>query len=207
MTLREEIRASLKSAGLSLRPPFNRDYMQRSKAFQCGASRGFSADVRCKVLIYGSAIKTSHKPQRISYLQISNRRFSQHLPFTPRTTASLHHFSFHGIMECFAFTKQHLDALRRPHPVRGRHPHLLRRAPLRHHRPERRRQVHVHEDSDRRNRAVQGRRHAAEEARRPAPGPVRLRRVSRDRHGHHGQRPLWKALEERESSTPSRTID
>jgi hypothetical protein len=56
------------------------------------------ASLRAYFLIYGSAIKTLRKPPQINYLQISNRRFSRHLPFTPRTTASLHHFSFHGIL-------------------------------------------------------------------------------------------------------------
>ena len=44
-----------------------------------GSRVAFSPVVRYKVLIYGSAIKTSHKPQRISHLQISNRRFSRPL--------------------------------------------------------------------------------------------------------------------------------
>jgi len=96
MTIREKIRASL-IGGTFYATAVNRDYIQRSKA-SCGASCRFSSDVRCKVLIYGSAIKTSHKPQRISYLRISNRRFSRHLPFMPRTTTLLHHFSFHGII-------------------------------------------------------------------------------------------------------------
>jgi len=96
MTIREKIRASL-IGGTFYATAVNRDYIQRSKA-SCGASCRFSPDVRCKVLIYGSAIKTSHKPPQISYLRISDRRFSLHLPFTPRTTASLHHFPFHGII-------------------------------------------------------------------------------------------------------------
>jgi hypothetical protein len=56
------------------------------------------ASIRAYFLIYGSAIKTLRKLPQISNLQIPNRRFSGHLPFTPRTTASLHHFSFHGII-------------------------------------------------------------------------------------------------------------
>src|SRR5579864_3267521 len=39
------------------------------------------ASLRAYFLIYGSAIKTSHKRQRISYLRISNRRFPRYLPF------------------------------------------------------------------------------------------------------------------------------
>ena len=37
------------------------------------------------------------------------------------------------------------------------------------------------------------------EARRPQPGSVRVRRVPRDRHGHHGQRAAVEALQERET--------
>jgi hypothetical protein len=96
MMIREKTRASL-IRGTLYATAVNRGYIQRLKA-SFGASCRFSPDVRCKVLIYGSAIKTSHKPQRISYLRISNRRFSVHLARAPRTTASLHHFSFHGII-------------------------------------------------------------------------------------------------------------
>src|SRR5712672_1986579 len=78
--------------------PVDPDYAQRAKAPGRPASR-FCSDVRCKSLMYGSAIKTSHKPQEISYLQISNRRFPRGLAFTPdMTSASLQHFSFHGII-------------------------------------------------------------------------------------------------------------
>ena len=53
--------------------------------------------------------------------------------------------------------------------------------------PERRRQVHVHEAADRRTAAAARNGRPSGEARRPAPGPVRLRRVPRHRHRDHGQ--------------------
>ena len=97
MMVREKIRASL-IRGTFYATAVNLDYIQRSKV-SCGVSRRFSPDVRYKVLIYGSAIKTSRKPQRISHLQISNRRFCQGLASAQAMlSASLHHFSFHGII-------------------------------------------------------------------------------------------------------------
>src|SRR5450631_3159311 len=48
-------------------------------------------------------------------------------------------------------------------------------------------QVHVHEAVDRGTRSAEGHGGASEEVRRVEPGPVRLRRVSRDRYGHDGQ--------------------
>ena len=52
----------------------------------------------------------------------------------------------------------------------------------------------------------QGLGHAAEESRRSAPGPVCLRRIPRDRHRHHGQRPaVESAARSATRSTPSRT--
>ena len=97
MMIREKIRASL-IRGTFDATAVNLDYTQRSKA-SCGVSRRFSPDIRYKVLIYGSAIKTPHKPQRISHLQISNRRFRQGL--ASRTSYALRQpasFSFHGII-------------------------------------------------------------------------------------------------------------
>jgi len=96
MTIRKRIRARFIDGAFYV-PAANRAHAQLAEISR-RTIRRFCSDVRYKVLIYGSAIKTLHKPQRISHLRISNRRFPRHLPFTPRTTASLHHFSFHGII-------------------------------------------------------------------------------------------------------------
>ena len=53
---------------------------------------------------------------------------------------------------------------------------------------------------------AKGLRHPPEETRRPAPGPVRLRRLPRHRHRHHGQRAaVGGACRSATPSTPSRT--
>jgi hypothetical protein len=97
MMIREKIRASL-IRGTLFATGAKLDYTQRSKA-SCGVSRRFSPEFRYDLLIYGSAIKTSHKPQQISYLRISNRRFRQRLAYgQAMLSASLQHFSFHGII-------------------------------------------------------------------------------------------------------------
>ena len=97
MMIREKIRASL-IRGTLFATGAKLDYTQRSKA-SCGVSRRFSPEFRYDLLIYGSAIKTSHKPQRISYLQISNRRFSRGLASAQAMlSTTLQHFSFHGII-------------------------------------------------------------------------------------------------------------
>jgi ATPase subunit of ABC transporter with duplicated ATPase domains len=76
--------------------------------------------------------------------------------------------------------------------------HLHLGPPLRPHRPQRRRQIHLHEGPHRRDRPAEGHRRAPQEDRRPLAGPVRVRRLPRHRHRHHGQQALWAALEERE---------
>jgi hypothetical protein len=97
MTMREKIRASL-IRGTFYATAVNLHCAQRSEV-PCGVSRRFSPDLRYKVLIYGSAIKTPHKPQRISHLKISNRRFRQGLASAQAMlSAGLQHFSFHGII-------------------------------------------------------------------------------------------------------------
>ena len=93
-------------------------------------------------------------------------------------------------LEGYARGQQCLHALRSPDPVRGRHLHLHGGPPLRHLRPQRRRQVHADENPHRRARAYQGLDHASQALRHPAPGSVRVRRISRDRHRDHGQRRL-----------------
>jgi hypothetical protein len=97
MTTQERVRDSFIDGAFHA-TPVDPDYTQRAKAPGRLANR-ICSDVRCKNLIYGSAIKTSLKPQEISHLQISNRRFPRGLAFTSNmTSASLHHFSFHGII-------------------------------------------------------------------------------------------------------------
>ena len=86
------------------------------------------------------------------------------------------------------FGQRRLDAVRFEDPLRGRHHDVLGRPALRPDGPERRRQVHVHEAADGRDRAAEGHGRPAAQARRPAPGPVRVRPVPRHRHRHHGQR-------------------
>ncbi len=81
-----------------------------------------------------------------------------------------------------------LHAVRVEGALRRRDHDLLCGPPLRPDRPERRGQVHLHEAADGRAAAAEGRRDAAGQARRAPPGPVRIRRVPRRRHRHHGQR-------------------
>ncbi len=52
---------------------------------------------------------------------------------------------------------------------------------------QRRRQIHLHEDPRRATSTPKGQRHPPQKVRRPAAGPVRLRRLPRHRHRHHGQ--------------------
>ncbi len=78
-------------------------------------------------------------------------------------------------------------ALRLEGALRGCKRQLHPRPPLRPHRPQRLRQVHLHEDPHRRARGAEGHRRPPAQARRPPPGSVRLRRLSRHRHRHHGQ--------------------
>ena len=97
MMIRKRIRARLIDGAFYV-PAANRAHAQRAE-ISGRTIRRFCSDVRYEVLIYGSAIKTSHKPQRISYLQISNRRFSRGLASAQAMlSTSLQHFSFHGII-------------------------------------------------------------------------------------------------------------
>ncbi len=101
MMIREKIRASLIGGTSYERPPSTAtaSTAPNDPRFRVGARVASFPSLRCKVLIYGSAIKTSHKPQRISYLQISNRRFRRGLAFAQAMlSAGLQHFSFHGII-------------------------------------------------------------------------------------------------------------
>ncbi len=95
--IREKIRARLNGSVLS-RLAVKLDYAEQTQA-SVGARARIPSVSRYEVLIYGSAIKTSHNQQRISHLQISNRRFRQGLASTQAMlSAGLQHSSFHGII-------------------------------------------------------------------------------------------------------------
>src|SRR5208283_6115923 len=73
--------------------------------------------------------------------------------------------------------RKHHHALRLTHPLRGCDHNIHGRAPLRDLWPQRRGQVHVHEDPDGRTGPYERHGHPAEANGSPAPGPVCLRQI------------------------------
>ena len=85
------------------------------------------------------------------------------------------------------FSQRRLHAVRLEAALRGRDDHVFLRSALRPHRPQRRRQIHVHEAADGRPAGPAWIDRRSAEVGRSAPGPVRLRPIPRHRHGDHGQ--------------------
>ena len=87
----------------------------------------------------------------------------------------------------YDFSPRCVHAVRVEGPLRRCHHDIFVGPPLRPDRPQRRRQVDLHEAADRRTAAAARHRGPSRQGRRAPPGPVRLRRVPRHRHGDHGQ--------------------
>ena len=105
------------------------------------------------------------------------------------------------------FSQRRVHAVRLEGALRGRHDDVFRGPAVRPDGPERRRQVHVHEAADRRARAPARHGRPAGQARRAAPGSVRVRQLSRHRHGDHGQpAPLERADRARRAVREARDV-
>ena len=89
----------------------------------------------------------------------------------------------------YAISKRSIHAVRLVGAVFARRSAIHRRQLLRHHRRERRGQIHLHQDTFRRAGADLRQRRARPEAPhvRPQAEPEPLRRLHRARHGHHRQ--------------------